>query len=327
MLRVYRDRDEIPAGFPPSAVTIGNFDGVHRGHQRILHRVRERAAEHGLQSVAVLFDPHPTRIVAPERAPALLMSPESRLKQFSEQGLNAAVVLAFTRDFARLSPRTFVEEVLTNALHARWVVVGESFRFGHRQAGDLPLLRKLGAELGFEAEAVSPVLVRGQPISSTRVREAVARGQVDLARRLLGRPFTLEGPVVPGRGIGSRQTVPTMNVAPESEVLPARGVYISAVQDALSGDCWPGITNVGIRPTFGGGPLTVETHVLEHLRGPAPQQIEVAFFRRLREERQFATPQALRQQILADAADAARFFRRLQLVRTRSASSVSESPI
>ncbi len=311
MLATFRRIEDVPPGFGPTALTIGNFDGVHVGHARILREVVEAARQNGSTPAALTFDPHPTRVLAPERAPKLLTSLSQRLALFERAGLEAALVLPFTPDVARLSPEEFVRNILVKALGARLVVVGGNFRFGHRQAGTVETLEGLGRDLGFAVRIVAPVSCRGGLASSSRVRHLIVEGGVARAGRLLGRPFALEGRVVSGHGIGSRQTVPTLNLAPDTEVIPARGVYVTCAEDADSARRWPAVTNVGIRPTFGGTDLSIETYLLRPLEGPDPVKLRLGFWRRLRDEKKFDSPEALRRQILHDVARAETFFRRL----------------
>jgi riboflavin kinase/FMN adenylyltransferase len=189
------------------------------------------------------------------------------------------------------------------------VVVGSNFRFGHRHAGDIATLEQLGRRYGFECEAIEPLHLAGGIVSSSRVRAALKQGRLTEARRLLGASFRLRGSVVSGRGIGSRRTVPTLNLAPDSELLPADGVYVTETQDVESRRCWRSVTNVGVRPTFGAGERTIETHLLEPMEGESPRRIDVCFVRRLRDERAFESTEELRAQILDDISDAERFFR------------------
>ena len=309
MLRAYRSLEDAAADFGPCALTIGNFDGVHLGHQLILERTVRRARAAGWKAAALTFDPHPTRIVAPQRSPALMTTIEQRLERFTEHGLDEALVMAFTPEVAALSPETFARDVLAATLKARVVVVGSNFRFGHKHAGDVDTLRELGARYGFDCEAVPPVRLGGDVVSSSRVRAVLGEGRLREARLMLGRPFAVRGDVAPGRGIGARQTVPTLNMACESELTPADGVYVSETRDLGDGRRWRSITNVGVRPTFGAGERTVETHLLEAIEGDAPRRIEICFLRRLREERTFPSAEELKKQILSDIAEAQRFFR------------------
>jgi riboflavin kinase/FMN adenylyltransferase len=259
--------------------------------------------------VVLTFDPHPMAIVAPSRLPKLLTTIEQRRALFEQIGFDYTAVLPFTREVACLSAEQFVEQVLAARLHARWVVVGENFRFGHRGSGDIELLRRFGQRHGYRAESIEPVLVGGEPVSSTRVRRLLLEGRVTRVRKLLCRPFALEGPIVPGHGVGARQTVPTLNLQPESELWPARGVYVSSTRELVTGRRWQSITNIGTRPTFNGAEQTVETFLLSALVGDTPTRIELSFHWRLRDEKRFDSPGALRSQILADAARAKRYFR------------------
>lgn len=296
-----------------SVVTIGNFDGVHAGHRQLLRRVVELGREHNLKPVVLTFDPHPTRVVAPERAPRLLTTIEERIALIREQGVEEVVVLPFTTETARLSPEEFVERILASQLHARIVMVGDNFRFGHKQAGDIKTLSELGPRFGFQTHIVNAVNVRGQVVSSSAIRRLIEEGNAAMAGRLLDRPYSLAGDVVSGHGVGSKQTVPTLNLSTPAEVIPANGVYITCTRDLETGDRWNSITNVGNRPTFGGGGLSIETFLLSSFDGLTPGRISVEFLRRVREERKFENADALKQQILYDAGRAQTFFRRLGL--------------
>ncbi len=317
-MRVYRSLAETPAGFGPSALTIGNFDGVHFGHRRILRRLVSLAAERGWKPSALTFDPHPTRIVAPERTPPLLTSPDRRVELMAEEGLEQVLILPFTREVAELSPERFVRDIVVGRLGACAVLVGDNFHFGYRHAGDVRTLAQLGAKYGFETETVRSVTCRGRVVSSSGIRELIRGGRVSLAARFLQHPYALEGPVVSGRGVGSKQTVPTLNLAPEAEIIPASGVYITRTAEVgqapgLPARRWNSITNIGYRPTFGASDeLTVETYLLDPLEGEPPARIRVEFLCRVREERKFATPEALKAQILRDVRAAGNYFRRLQ---------------
>jgi riboflavin kinase / FMN adenylyltransferase len=312
-MKLYRNLAETPADFGPSALTIGNFDGVHYGHRRILRRLVALAKARDWKPSVLTFDPHPTRIVAPERSPRLMTTVERRAELMREEGIEQALILPFTAELAQLSPEQFVRDILAERLGARAVLVGDNFRFGHRHEGDVATLTRLGARYGFETEVVPAVQCRGRIVSSSGIRELVGSGDVAAAARLLLRPYALEGNVVSGRGVGSKQTVPTLNLATPAELIPARGVYITCTRD-LDGDRrWDSITNIGYRPTFGASDeLTIETFLLQPLEGEAPRRIRVEFLRRVRDERQFASPDALRAQILDDVGAAQRYFRRVR---------------
>lgn len=309
MLKLFRSLDEIPADFGPSVVTIGNFDGVHCGHRKILDLANCLAQQHGWQTATLTFDPHPLQVVAPERAPRLMTSIEQRLEILESTGVEAMVVLPFTTEFSMQSPEEFVEQVLVRGLRSACVVVGENFRFGHRHAGDIDTLERLGRRYGFVTETVGPFRMGGQTVSSSRIRAAVAAGRTDVARRLLGRPFELAGEVVPGRGIGSKSTAPTLNLNPQADLWPANGVYISETRELSGPRRWRSVTNVGVRPTFGESDRVVETHLLDPLEGSSPTAIGVGFLRRLRDERSFESSEALREQIHRDIAESKRYFR------------------
>jgi riboflavin kinase / FMN adenylyltransferase len=312
-MQVYRSLADVPPDFGPSALSIGNFDGVHFGHRRILRRVKEIAAEHGWKASVLTFDPHPTRVVAPGRTPPLLTSPERRAALMSEEGIAQVLILPFTRELAMLTPEEFVSQLLVNALGARAVLVGDNFHFGHRQAGNVTVLAELGRKFGFETEIVPAVAWRGRVVSSSGIREVIRAGKVSLAARLLQHAYGLEGEVVSGRGVGSRQTVPTLNLATQAEVIPATGVYITRTRDRADGREWNSVTNIGYRPTFGASDqLTIETFLLDALAGEAPERIRVEFLQRIREERKFESPEALRAQILKDVRTAQAFFRRVK---------------
>ena len=310
-VRVYRSLADAPADFGPCAITIGNFDGVHLGHRRILRRLKSLADRSGWKPSVLTFDPHPTRVVAPERTPHLMTTPERRVSLMEEEGVEQVMILPFDRQLSLLSPEQFVRQLLVDRLVARAVLVGDNFRFGYKQAGNVALLRQLGAELGFETEIVPAVHCRGQVVSSSGIRRLIAAGKVGLAGRVLERPYSLEGEVQPGRGVGSRQTVPTLNLATQAALIPAPGVYITRTYDLADSRQWNSITNVGYRPTFGESDrLSIETFLLEPLEGDTPRRISVEFLERVREERKFDSPEALKAQILKDVGVAQRYFRR-----------------
>jgi phosphoribosyl 1,2-cyclic phosphate phosphodiesterase len=298
-----------------SVLAIGNFDGIHLGHQAILRATVERAQVLNAVSTALTFDPSPRKVLRPESAPLRLSTNAQRMEWFNALGLEAAVVLPFTLDLARLSPEEFVEQILVRDLHVKAVLVGEDFRFGHMQAGDVKLLFELGTKHGFDVVIVPPVVYRGEVVSSTIIRREVAAGDVSHAGRLLGRPFVLTGEVVSGTGTGRRFTFPTLNLAAEQELLPARGVYITRTYFEGETRSHRSVTNIGMRPTFNGASLSVETHLLDAQLATPPKRMEVRFWTRLREEKKFSGPEELRAQIASDIARANKFFSRLRRSR------------
>jgi len=265
------------------------------------------------------FDPHPTKLVAPARAPRLLTTPEQRARLLLDQSIDEVLILPFTPEIARLTPEEFVHEILSGKLGANTVLVGDNFRFGNRAAGDARTLEELGHKYGFSTEIIHAISWRGRVISSSEIRQSIEAGQVSLACRMLGRPYALEGRVVPGAGIGSKQTVPTLNLETKAEVLPKTGVYITRTHERNSPREWPSITNVGYRPTFNGHGLTIETFLLSALDGETPEEISVEFLRWVREERKFPSPEALKAQILQDVARANAYSRRRVSLRLAQA--------
>jgi riboflavin kinase/FMN adenylyltransferase len=310
-IHIYRDLNEVPGDFGPCALTIGNFDGVHAGHRQIIRRVVQMARANGWKAAALTFDPHPTQVVAPDRAPLLMSTPFQRCEILREEGIDEVLILPFNEGVAKISAEDFIRDVVVGKLHAGAVLVGKDFRFGHKHAGDTTLLAQLGFQLNFETDLIPPVILRGQRISSSLVRQQVESGRVSLACRFLSRPFHVDGQVVTGQGIGSKQTVPTLNLAPPAGVIPKTGVYVTRTRDLDGTRIWSSITNVGYRPTFDGQSLTIETFLLDPLDSP-PLNIRVQFLLRLRDERKFETPEDLKTQIFKDVKRAKTYFRRVQ---------------
>ena len=312
---IYRSLAETPADFGPCAITIGNFDGVHAGHRKILRRVVALAREEGWKAAALTFDPHPTKLLAPARAPRLLTTLEQRAQMMLEQGIDAILILPFTRKVAELSPEDFVREILADKLNARAVLVGSNFHFGKRAGGDAGTLEQLGERYSFETDVLPPVVWRKRMISSSEVRRLIEAGEVSTACRMLSRPHMLAGAVVRGEGIGAKQTVPTLNLDTTGEVVPKDGVYVTRTRESgVEGSAareWPSITNIGNRPTFDGQHRTIETYLLSALDGESPSGIAVEFLRRVRDERKFESPEALKAQIVKDVGRAQAYFRRL----------------
>jgi riboflavin kinase/FMN adenylyltransferase len=299
-----------------SVLAIGNFDGIHLGHQAVLRAAVELARTQNAVSTALTFDPSPRKVLRPESAPLRLSTNAQRMEWFNALGLEAAVVLPFTMELARVSPEEFVEQILVRELRVKTVLVGQNFHFGHKQAGNVKLLKELGAKHGFDVAIIPPVEYRGEVVSSTIIRREVAQGDVTHAGRLLGRPFALTGEVVIGTGTGRKFTFPTLNLAAEQELLPARGVYITRTLFNSEKCSRRSVTNIGVRPTFNGSALSVETHLLDFQETATPKRIEVRFWKRLREEEKFSGPEELRAQIARDIAAANRFFSRLRHFRS-----------
>jgi riboflavin kinase / FMN adenylyltransferase len=293
---------------PPSVVSLGNFDGVHRGHLAILATVVRRAQELNFRSIAMTFSPHPIRFLAPYKAPRLLSTIPQKIRLIEKTGVDLLLVLNFDETFSRLSPDAFIEEYLVSYLGARSVCVGSNFNFGYRGSGTVQTLREW--DRGLEVIEVPPVHARGGIVSSTRVRSLIADGAVSKACRLLGRWPELEGSIVSGAGRGRHATVPTLNLRPDNELIPAKGVYITQIS-LDGGPFLRSVTNIGVRPTFDESTVTIETFVLND---PVPESVVSArlrFLKRLRDEMRFDSPDALRRQIARDVGRTQQFFSRL----------------
>ncbi|MGH9702491.1 MAG: bifunctional riboflavin kinase/FAD synthetase [Candidatus Acidiferrales bacterium] len=291
-----------------SIVAIGNFDGIHLGHQKILKEVVERARSSGSLSAAITFDPHPLHVLRPADAPALISTLGQRIALMDRLGLDAVLVLKFDLELSRLSPEEFVQKILVEGLHISAVLVGDNFRFGHRHAGDTRLLAELGRRFSFTVETITPVEFRGKVISSSGIRQAIREGRVALAARWLGRPFALGGEVRSGTGQGRQVVVPTLNLETTQELLPRTGVY--ATETRVDGTVYRSATNVGYRPTFDGKRLTIESHLFDFSRDVTAGPIEVRFCVRLRDEQKVPTIDALRGQVTRDLQRTRKFFQR-----------------
>jgi len=293
-------------------LALGNFDGLHRGHLKIIERVRRGAAEHGGTPMAMTFDPHPSRVVRPDKAPPLLMTKEQRLEAFERAGINAVAVVRFTPELSQWDPETFVRTVLVDWLRVSEVWVGANFLFGHDRSGNFSTLRTLGQRYGFRADKIDPVRYKEFVVSSTRVRRLVSEGRMDEAGALLGHQFYVDGRVVPGAHRGRELGFPTANLETSNELLPPNGVYATMV--TIDGIVHPSITNVGVRPTFGDTTRTViEAYLLGYEGDLYGRQVRLGFVQRLRDERKFEDVDALRAQIEADRRRAERLFAQLSV--------------
>jgi riboflavin kinase/FMN adenylyltransferase len=311
-VHIYTQLDALPAAATPVAATIGNFDGVHLGHQGVIAEVIERARFLGGQSLAITFDPHPARVLHPERPHALITPLPRKLELLAATGIDAVLILPFTEALCRMTAREFASGVLTDAVHATEIHEGENFRFGYRAEADVSGLDALGQQLGFSVVVYAPRIVRGEPVSSSRIRKLIAEGNVTQARALLGRPFGLDSTPASGRGYGTRYTVPTINLAPYPELLPANGVYITTltVGRGEPAETFEAVTNVGNRPTFGADSFAIESHLLTFHPIDLNEQtpLRLTFLRGLRAEQRFASPEALRDQIGRDVTQARHYF-------------------
>jgi riboflavin kinase/FMN adenylyltransferase len=312
-MQIFRTLDEIPAGFGPALVSVGNFDGVHRAHAHVLGEIVARARASGGTAIAVTFEPHPTRILRPEVGLKLLTPTPEKLRLLEATGVDAVLLLPFGRDLSLMTPRQFAERILKKKLHAREVHEGFNFRFGHKAAGDMDLLADFGREMGFQVEVYPEMLLRGETVSSSQIRKLLTAGRVSRARHLLARPFCILGTPGRGRGYGSKYTVPTINLARYEELVPQDGVYITCTR--VGGEHFDSVTNVGNRPTFGAESFAIETHLLNfHPIELLPEtEVEIYFLQRLRDEIKFPSVDALREQIAHDVKKARRYFHLLRL--------------
>jgi len=307
--RVFNSIEDWPARSADerrSVVAVGTFDGLHVGHKKILQSVRELAGATGRRAAVVTFDPHPMRLLLPERAPFLIQTLAQRLAGFERMELDAALVLQFDRELSLVSAEEFIERILVKAIHVGAILVGSNFRFGHRGAGSVTLLGEFGKRYGFEVEIIPPVEVAGTIVSSTAIRGLVSTGDVAGAIPLLGRAFSLTGEITSGAGRGRTILFPTLNLAAEQELLPKLGVY--ATESMVGGRLYSSVTNVGTRPTFHGAGVTVESHLFGFSENLLDGPMEVRFHARIRDERKFAGAGELRAQIALDVETARKFF-------------------
>ena len=308
---IFRQLDEVPLDFGPAFVTVGNFDGVHRAHRRVLDEIVQRAKAAGGHSVAVTFEPHPARILRPDHEFKLLTPLPEKLRLLEATGVDAVLLLPFTRDLSLLTPHEFAHDILKRRLQAREVHEGYNFRFGHKAAGDIELLREFGREMGFGVQDYPEMRLRGERVSSSHIRKLLSEGRVSRARYLLGSPFRILSTAGRGRGYGTKYTVPTVNLARYEELVPKDGVYITRTR--VGEECFDSVTNVGNRPTFGADSFAIESHLLNFhpLELSAETAVELHFLNRLRDEIKFPTVDALKEQIGRDVGKAQRYLGRL----------------
>ncbi|BCW39977.1 MULTISPECIES: bifunctional riboflavin kinase/FAD synthetase [Paenarthrobacter] len=320
MVHIWNDPTEVPKDFGPTVVTIGNFDGVHRGHQHVLSQLTDTAKRYSIPSVAVTFDPHPAQVHRPDAAPELIMGLQDKLEALGDTGVDAVLVMKYTLDLAAMSPIEFVRDVLIDGLHAAHVVVGHDLRFGAGNVGDVVTMQELGEQLGFGVQVVNEYGAGGFPLhhdgdadrrcSSTWVREALSEGDVVTAAAVLGRPHRMRGEVVHGAARGRDLGFPTANLSPDSTgYIPADGIYAGWLIDQ-SGTRWPAAISVGSNPTFDGVSRQVEAHVIDRPEENVEdfdlygQTVAVEFTRRLRGMVAYRGPEALVEQMCLDVAQA-----------------------
>ena len=303
--------DPRPSWLVHPVIALGNFDGLHRGHLKIIERVKRGAAEHGGTPMAMTFDPHPPRIVRPDKAPPLLMTTAQRLEALHRAGVQCVAVVRFTKELSQWDADTFVRKVLVDWLRVSEVWVGANFLFGHERTGTFSVLRGLGQSYGFRADKIDPVRYKDFVVSSTRIRRLVSEARMDEAAALLGRAYYVDGTIVEGKRRGRELGFPTANLETRNELLPPNGVYATIM--TIDGVVHGGVTNIGMRPTFGETTPTIETHVLDYSGNLYGHTVRLAFVQRLRDERRFDDVDALRAQIDADKRRAERLFTRLSV--------------
>src|SRR5205809_513880 len=293
----------------PTVLTLGVFDGLHLGHQLIMQTVVERAHAIGALPTVLTFEPHPRAVLHPESAPPLLQTFDQKIEALGVLGIQQTIVIHFDKAFAQIRADDFLRAVVAERLHAKEVYLGTGFAFGHNREGNIDRLRAISKDLGFFADEVPEVCLRGRRVSSSRIRELLQRGRVNLARRMLGRPYGVEGRVVRGAERGVKLGFPTANIQPHNRVIPRGGVYVTA---ALIDKQWRrSVTNIGTRPTFDDGSETsVETHVLNWSGDLYGDVVRVRFLHRLREEKKFASIDELKSQIERDVRRAQGYFQR-----------------
>lgn len=310
-MHVFHKLNDIPLDFGPTLVSVGNFDGIHRAHRHVLGEIVARAKKQNAKSVAVTFEPHPIRILRPDHEFKLITPTPEKLRLLGTTGIDAVLLLPFTRDLSLMSPHQFAHDILKRRLHAAEIHEGFNFRFGHKAGGDIQTLRELGREMGFAVHDYPEMRLRGETVSSSHIRKLIRDGKVSRARHLLARPFSILSNAGRGRGFGSKYTVPTINLARYEELVPKDGVYITRTR--VGEECFDSVTNVGNRPTFGADSFAIEAHLLNfHPIEVAPEtEIELHFLHRLRDEIKFPTVEALRAQIAKDVGKAQIYLRRL----------------
>jgi riboflavin kinase / FMN adenylyltransferase len=306
-MEVFHKLEEVPHDFGPTVVSVGNFDGVHRAHQSVLEEIVTRARSQGAKSMAVTFEPHPIRILRPDAGLKLLTPTPEKVQLLAATGLDAVLLLPFTRDLSLLTPHQFAHDVLKKCLQVREVHEGYNFHFGHKAQGTVEMLAAFGRELGFEVKEYPEMRLRGEPVSSSHIRKLMREGRVSRARHLLGRPFAILSTPGRGRGYGSKYTVPTINLSRYDEMVPRDGVYITRTR--VGGEWFDSVTNVGNRPTFGDELFAIETHLLNfHPIELKPEtEVELSFLQRLRDEIKFPSVEALKDQIGRDVKKANRY--------------------
>jgi riboflavin kinase/FMN adenylyltransferase len=295
----FSDLNQITRPLSSPVLTIGNFDGIHLGHQSLFHKVQERAKVIRGTSLVITFHPHPAQVLRPGKAPRQIVSDEAKVELIFQYGIEAVLSIPFTKEFAQIPAKSFVEDILVGRIGMKEIVVGYDYTFGKKREGNIHLLKELGKKSGFQVHIHPPVTIGTHLVSSTRVRELIASGAMEEAKLLLGRPFSLTGSIVAGKGIGrSLLGIPTANLNPREKLIPQRGVYVVRVEGPEGS--FFGVTNVGFNPTFAGKIISIETYLFDFDGDLYGKEIKLFFLKRLRGERTFSGPEALKTQIFKD---------------------------
>jgi riboflavin kinase/FMN adenylyltransferase len=311
-MRIFRSLEEVPADLGPTILSVGNFDGIHCGHQRVLQEVIQRARQNNCKAMAVTFEPHPFRILRPDVTPRLITPLAQKEALLAKTGLDALLEIPFTRDFSMITPEEFARDILAGRLHAKEVHEGHNFHFGHNAEGNTASLKELGRRFGFEVHVYPVMMMRGVIVSSSQIRTSITAGKVGTARHLLGRIFSITGAPGRGRGFGHKYTVPTINLSRYDDLVPGNGVYLTRTR--VDNETFNSLTNVGMRPTFGDDLFAIETHLLDFhpLDVTAQTEVEISFLQWRRAEIKFPSVEALKEQIGKDVRYAQRYFRLLE---------------
>ena len=301
-MKVINSLENIKEPFPYAVITVGNFDGVHIGHQGLLKEVKKRADKMSGTSIVLTFEPHPLKVLKEKKIP--LITPfERKIELIEKLGIDVVICLPFTREFSKVSAREFVEEILLKKIGMKEIVVGYDYTFGHKREGNIDLLKKLGDELGFKVCILGPILVDNMIVSSTRIRNLIMEGELEKVKILLNRYYQVSGEVIAGHDRGGRLLgFPTANLKLVNEVFPKNGVYV--VEVIYNNKVYGGVTNIGFKPTFGNDALSVETHILDFDQNIYGKKIKLNFIKRLRNEKRFSSIEALAAQIKRDIEEA-----------------------
>lgn len=300
---IFNGIEEVRGRLKAPVLTIGNFDGVHKGHRALFEIVKGKARDRSSHSAVLTFDPHPLKVLAPEKAPEPLVSKEEKIELILSIGIDHVICQMFDSDFAKISARDFVEKILVDTLKISELVVGYDYAFGRNREGNIDLLKELGAKRGFGVYVLQPVNINGRVASSTAIRNLIKDGEIDLANQLLGRYYSVKGRVIRGKGRGqSVLNIPTANLEISDRLIPKRGVY--ATRTTIKEQTYPSITNIGYNPTFRNDKLSIETHILDYYSDLLNQEIKVEFVKRIRDEVKFENIVKLKEQILKDISEA-----------------------